>query len=201
MRRRTQNSTSLIIAFHAFFWSVSMSCAGSLPEPVPLSSNWQLQEIAKVPNPGQQVSAASFQPAGWYKATVPGTVLTTLVNDGVYPEPLYGENNRPDKIPERLCRTSYWYRTTATVPESYSGHRVWLNFDGINYHADVWVNGSKAGAITGAFTRGNFDISSLVKPGEAATVAVLVAPQPHPGDPIEHTTARGTGKEWRHRSH
>ena len=49
---------------------------------------------------------------GWNAATVPGTVLTSLVNDKVYPEPLYGENNRPDKIPESLCRTSYWYRTT-----------------------------------------------------------------------------------------
>ena len=69
-----------------------------------------------------------------------------------------------------------------------------MNFDGINYHADVWVNGTKVGAITGAFIRGNFEISSLVKPGEAATVAVLVSPQPHPGDAIEHTIAVGNGK-------
>jgi hypothetical protein len=152
-----------------------------------------MQDIAKVTNPGTQVSSANFQPIDWFKATVPGTVLTTLVNDGVYPEPLYGENNRPDKIPESLCRTSYWYRTSFTVPESYSGHRVWLNFDGINYHADVWVNGTNAGGITGAFIRGNFDISSLVKAGQTATLAVLVAPQPHPGDPLEHTIARGIG--------
>jgi hypothetical protein len=34
----------------------------------------------------------------WYKATIPGTVLTTLVNNNIYPEPLYGENNRPNKM-------------------------------------------------------------------------------------------------------
>ena len=194
MRSPARGSAGLLSALCALITSVMSLHADSLPEPVLLSFDWQLQDIAKVTNPGEEVSKASFQPADWYKATVPGTVLTTLVNDGVYPEPLYGENNRPNKIPENLCRTSYWYRTTFTVPESYSGHRVWLNFDGINYHADVWVNGTKAGAITGAFIRGNFDISSLVQAGQTATLAVLVAPQPHPGDPIEHTISRGVGK-------
>ncbi len=186
-----QKRPGLFSAISVLFASIISLSADPLPEPVALSSDWQLQDIAKVTNPGEEVSKATFQPADWYKATVPGTVLTTLVNDGVYPEPLYGENNRPDKIPESLSRTSYWYRTTFTVPASYAGHRVWVNFDGINYHADVWVNGTKVGAITGAFIRGNFDISSLVKPGQTATLAVLVAPQPHPSDPLEKTIARG----------
>jgi hypothetical protein len=71
----------------------------------------------------------------WYRATVPGTVLTTLVDNHVYPEPLYGENNRPNIIPESLCRTSYWYRTELDIPASYDDRRVWLTFDGINYAA------------------------------------------------------------------
>ena len=61
---------------------------------------------------------------------MPGTVLTSLVNNGVYPEPLYGENNRPDKIPDSLSRTPYWYRTVFKVPKAYAGRHVWLNFDG-----------------------------------------------------------------------
>ena len=79
----------------------------------------------------------------WYRATVPGTVLTTLVNNHVYPEPTYGENNRPNIIPESLCRTSYWYRTEFPVPANYAGRQIWLNFEGINYVADVWVNGRR----------------------------------------------------------
>src|SRR5205823_13623805 len=86
---------------------------------ITLSDNWSLQDIAKVPatDAGDTISKVGYTPAGgvsgagWYKAAVPGTVLTSLVNDGVYPEPLYGENNRPEQIPESLCRTSYWYRT------------------------------------------------------------------------------------------
>jgi beta-mannosidase len=119
-------------------------------------------------------------------------VLTTLVNNGVYPEPLYGENMRA--IPESLNKTSYWYRTTFTVPAASKGHHTWLHFGGINYAAQIWVNGHEAGTMRGAFIRGDFDISEFVKPGRRAVLAVLVTPQPHPGVPHEHTVALGVGK-------
>ena len=50
------------------------------------------------------------------------------------------------------------------------------------------------GSIRGAFIRGIFDITAQVKPGRPAVVAVLVAPQPHPGIPHEHTLRNGVGK-------
>ena len=122
---------------------------------------------------------------------VPGTVLTTLVANKVYPEPLYGENNRPDRIPEGLNKTSYWYRTTVIIPAEYKGRHIWLNFDGINYTAEIWVNGTQVGTMRGAFKRGIFDISPQVKAGQSAVIAVLITPQPHPGVPAEHTIANG----------
>jgi hypothetical protein len=162
--------------------------------PVGLDSGWQLQDAARTPQGGDALSQVSYAPAGWYRATVPGTVLTTLVDNGVYPEPLFGENNRPDKIPDSLCRTSYWYRVGFTVPEAFANRRVWLNFDGINYRAEVWVDGTRAGEIKGAFARGRFDITSFVVPGRRAAVAVHVFPQPHPGIPAEQTVKAGTGR-------
>jgi len=160
---------------------------------VELADGWQLQDAAKVPQTGAQISSPGFNAAGWYSATVPGTVLTSLVNDGVYPEPLYGENDRANIIPESLARTSYWYRTTIEVPRSYKHRRVWLNFDGINYSAVVWVNGAAVGTIRGAFIRGIFDITSVVKPGKQAVVAVEITPQPHPGVAHEHEWRDGVG--------
>ena len=160
--------------------------------PTQTIDGWQMQDSARVADPAPIISTAGFQPQGWYAATVPGTVLTTLVNDGVYPEPLYGENMRA--IPESLNKTSYWYRTTFTVPAPYKGRYTWLHFGGINYAAQIWVNGHEAGTMRGAFIRGDFDISELVKPGRRAVLAVLVSPQPHPGVPHEHTVALGVGK-------
>jgi hypothetical protein len=164
------------------------------PAPLVLSSGWQLQDVVKVPDAGAAVSAASYKTKGWYTATVPGTVLTTLVNNKVYPEPLYGENNRPENIPESLAHTSYWYRTQVDVPKAYKGQRIWLNFDGINYSSVVWVNGTQVGVTRGAFIRGIFDITAIVTPGKKATVAVLVTPQPHPGVSHEHTLRNGLGR-------
>jgi len=169
------------------------AASGAVPAPVVLNSGWQLQDVAKAPEPGAQIATASYKPGGWYTATVPGTVLTTLVNNKVYPEPLYGENDRPEVIPESLAHTSYWYRTVVKIPSEYKNRHVWLNFDGINYSAVVWVNGTQVGSIRGAFIRGNFDISPLVQPGKSAVIAVLITPQPHPGVPHEHTVRNGIG--------
>jgi Exo-beta-D-glucosaminidase Ig-fold domain/Malectin domain/Glycosyl hydrolases family 2/Glycosyl hydrolases family 2, sugar binding domain/Glycosyl hydrolases family 2, TIM barrel domain len=177
----------------SFLLAVQVAQGDGSEEPIRLRSGWELQDVAKVAQTGEAISRTDFQPAGWYAATVPGTVLTSLVNDGVYPEPLYGENNRPDKIPESLARTTYWYRTVFEPPAAFAGKRVWLTFHGINYIAEIWVNGHQAGTIKGAFARGIFDVTDLVVVGKPNALAVHVRPQPHPGATHEKTIATGTG--------
>ena len=162
--------------------------------PTILAEGWPLDPEAHRPSfSSGWVQAPPPSSSAWYRATVPGTVLTTLVNNQLYPEPLFGENNRPNIIPESLARTSYWYRTEFTVPADFANHQVWLNFAGINYIADVWVNGTRVGTIRGAFMRGRFNITALVHPGAAAAVAVLIHPPPHAGDPWEKTVANQRG--------
>ena len=172
---------------------VSAVAKSNPPPQFALAGGWLLQDAARTQQSAAEVASPGLDTAGWYTATVPGTVLTTLVNNHVYPEPLYGENNRPEVIPDSLARTSWWYRTLIEVPNAYKGHRVWLNFDGINYSAAVWVNGAQVGTIRGAFIRGIFDITAHVTPGKQAVVAVLVTPQPNPGVPHEHTLTAGMG--------
>ena len=173
---------------------LALAATPAVPLPVTIDTGWRLQDAAKAPEAGGVIATAKYKPQSWYAATVPGTVLTSLVNNGVYPEPLYGENNRPDKIPDSLSRAAYWYRTVFDVPKAYSGRHVWLNFEGINFSAQVWVNGRQVGAMKGAFSRGTFDISQDVKAGRRAVLAVLVSPQPHPGVPHEHTIRDGVGQ-------
>ncbi|MGB8480316.1 MAG: sugar-binding domain-containing protein [Acidobacteriaceae bacterium] len=186
-------SAWLIVALVVIvFRSVPMPAQTALPAPVELSSRWQLQDAAQVSDAGTTISSDTYQPRGWLAATVPGTVLTSMVNDGVYPEPLYGENSRA--IPESLNKTSYWYRTTFSVPKKYAHRQVALNFDGANFRSEVWVNGTHLGTIQGAFIRGQFNITKLVKAGKTAVLAVQVFPQPHPGVPHPHTIAYGVGQ-------
>ncbi len=194
---KTISATALFSSF--FLISLGLGSTAAIAQQVPvapviLSSGWYLQDAAKVPQAGAEISSAKFKNGGWYAATVPGTVLTTLVNNHIYPEPLYGENNRPEIIPETLVHTSYWYRTVIEVPKAYKNQNIWLNFEGINYSAEIWVNGTQVGTTRGAFIRGTFDITANVKPGSKAAIAVLVAPQPHPGAPHEHTLRNGMGQ-------
>ena len=59
------------------------SAQTSVPAPLTIGSGWQMQDVAKVPQSGRDVSVAEFDSRDWYAATVPVTVLTTLVNNHI----------------------------------------------------------------------------------------------------------------------
>jgi len=153
---------------------------------------WRLAEAPKVAAKPADIANANYSDASWHVATVPGTVLTTLIDRGVYPDYDYGLNNMA--IPERLARQDYWYRTVFEVPASLDGKQLTLTFKGINYAAEVWINGSRIGSIRGAFIRGVFDVSGRVVPGKRNVIAVRVSPPPHPGIPHEESIAAGPGE-------
>jgi hypothetical protein len=155
-------------------------------------ASWRLSEAPKVTNTGAEISRPGYPDDGWYVATVPGTALTTLIDRGVYPDPDYGLNNLA--IPERLARQDYWYRTQFTLPAELAGRTLTLTFKGINYRAEVWANGERVGSIAGAFTRGVFDVTARLKPGQPNAVAVRVSPPPHPGIPHEESIKAGPGE-------
>lgn len=183
--------------------------AKPLPAPAPtlkeeragawdLAANWQLYSNADkklLPGDGAKISEPGFlsesSAAQWLPATVPGTVLTTLIDRGVYPDPDFGLNNLA--IPESLNKHDYWNRVEFPAPATRAaGRHYTLHFGGINYTADVWLNGHKVGEMRGAFERGTFDVTPLLRPGTNA-LAVRVAPPPHPGIPAEQSIKDGPG--------
>ena len=155
-----------------------------------LGDNWEMVEAPRTSATVEQMCRPDFDSRGWYDATVPGTVLTTLVDQGVYPDPTFGLNNMA--IPESLCHQAYWYRTTFAVPPAVD-RRTWVRFDGINYASEVWLNGHRLGATTGAFIRGTFDVTDVARAGVANVLLVRVSPPPHPGLPFEKSLRAGVG--------
>jgi beta-galactosidase/beta-glucuronidase len=115
-----------------------------------------------------------------------------MVDRGVYPDPDYGLNNLV--IPESLNKQDYWYRTEFKAAKSLAGRRSALTFQGINYAADVYLNGKSLGTIKGAFIRGVFDVTGILKPGLMNILAVRVSPPPHPGIPHEQSIRGGPGE-------
>ncbi len=156
-----------------------------------LRHGWRMEDAAEVPSTGEQIATPGFDATKWMVATVPGTILTTLIDRGVYPDPDFGLNNMA--IPESLSRKSFWYRDVFTAPATMRGRRLQLTFLGINYRANVWVNGTHIGEIVGAFRHKTFNVTPYVKSGEPTVVAVLINPPPHPGIPHEQSLAAGSG--------
>ena len=150
---------------------------------------WQMKKASDVSLSGAELSEPGLAANGWLSAIVPGTVLNSLVYNKVYPEPYYGMNNKIDSniIPDlnKAGRDfyTYWWRTEFDVPADYAGRTVWLDVEGINYRADIYVNGVSMGTIDGMFQPKTIDITALARPGEKNALAILVKPIDHPGSP------------------
>ena len=133
------------------------------------------------------VSSVGFSSNDWMEAIVPGTVLTSLVDNGIFPEPYYGTNNKMSekKIPD-ITETgpefyTYWFRTEFTTPEVGEGGRIWLHPEGINYRAEWWLNGHLVSVMAGMFNDDWIDITDFVGKDGHNSLAVLVKPVDVPG--------------------
>lgn len=156
-----------------------------------LAEGWELGTTTQVYESEISVFSTDFNTSDWYNATVPGTVLTTLVDQGVYPDPYYGLNNLA--IPDTLSRMQWWYRISFDSPRNTAGNRVRLLFNGINYRSEIFLNGKKLGNTAGAFIRAEYDVTDLLKSDGKNVLAVLVSPPDNPGIPHEQSMLAGQG--------
>lgn len=140
--------------------------------------NWSLQRASLVNASGQQISQPGFDDAAWITATVPGTVLTSYLNIGALPDPNHDDNLF--YISESFFNSNFWYRNVFDWNPTAPTQHVFLNFDGINWKADVYLNGKKVNRIEGAFIRSKVDVTSLIKPGKNV-LAVEIVKNAHPG--------------------
>jgi hypothetical protein len=148
-------------------------------------ANWKLQRASEVTVEGEVLATASFDDSEWLAATVPGTVLTSFLKVGALPDPNYGDNQL--QISESFFNADFWYRNEFRLPATFEGEQIFLNFNGINWKGDIFFNGKKAGRIEGAFMRGQFDVTDLVKKDAANVLAVKIIKNAHIGSVKEQT--------------
>jgi exo-1,4-beta-D-glucosaminidase len=175
-------------------WAAVPPDAGS--PSMKLTQDWAIQSSADVRENGAAISTVGFDASQWYPAKVPSTVLSALVEQHVYPDPYTGMNLRSipgtsypifDNLselrmsPDSPFRHSWWYRTEFKLPADYKGKTLSLGFDGINYRANVWLNGrqiASADKMAGTWRLFEFNVTAAALPGELNALAVEVfAPQ------------------------
>jgi exo-1,4-beta-D-glucosaminidase len=150
---------------------------------IQLDKNWHIQSSEKVTADGLLISSSEYLMKYWYKAAVPSTILGTLVKDKIYQDVFIGDNLK--NIPARQFQNSWWYRTSFTLSKDNSGKIVKLKFEGINYRANIWLNGKQiagSDSVQGVYRIFEFDITGIVVQNGRNILAVEVFP-PKRGEP------------------
>ena len=144
-----------------------------------LNSGWKCSPILKVKDDGLAISNPSYALLNWIPAVVPGTVLTTMLENKQVPDPFFGMNN--EKIPDiyKIGKDYYTYWFVKDFNENTKqGEQVWLHFRGVNYGCDIFLNGKKLNAKrhSGMFLRQSYNITSALKKDGSNRLAVIVYP-------------------------
>ncbi len=152
---------------------------------------WLVERDSLVKADGPALSKPGFDDSKWVVATVPATVLTSYLNAGAIPNPDYADNQL--MISDSFFHADFWYRNEFSVPPAFHGKRVWLDFDGVNWKAEVFLNGQRLGRVDGAFLRGRFDVTAKLLPGAKNALAVRILKTATPGS-VKEKTAQSPDK-------
>ena len=190
MRRQTTIISTLALVLFGVFacnsavYSTNSMTDDSASRTIELDSGWVCMNIEDVHLPGEELSKTSRPLSGWLPATVPGTVLTTLLNNKRIPDPFYGMNGRliPDIYVAGRDLYTYWFVKDFRWNAPTDRGQVWLNFRGVNYGFDLFLNGRRLTSKTeyGMFMRRAYNITSSLASNGENRMAVLV----HPPDPV-----------------
>lgn len=149
---------------------------------------WKMKKADELRVQTEDISTLKINSADWMPAIVPGTVLNSLVYNKVYPEPYYGLNNKlesnliPDLYHAGRDFYTYWFRTEFNLDESqFKNKTVWMQLDGINYRAEIWLNGSLIANISGMFIQNQINITDYVVYDKKNVLAIKVYPVDAPG--------------------
>ena len=187
----------------SFSMKASLLCVASVLFPLvslastttPMREGWKLQSACKLNTSGTALTKPGVSTDGWLKATVPTTVLAAQAAAGAVPDPYFGSNLRQlagttypigqnfSNLPmaeDSPYRCGWWYRTEFAVPTKPSANkRVWLKFGGINYRAEIWLNGHQVAdskTVAGAYRTYEFDVTDMVGPGQNVLAVETFAP-------------------------
>lgn len=135
---------------------------------------WKLFPQNDTEYTAEKVSVAGFSTKTWIDAVVPGTVFHSYVVAGKEENPDYADNIY--KVDKAKYNKPYWYRTEFSTKDFAAGKRIWLNFNGVNKLAEIYLNGRHMGTIKGLMQRGRYDITNMVSNTIPNAIAVLIVP-------------------------
>lgn len=180
------NKSNLLMKNFLILLLISLPFFANAQQRYELNSGWVCANVKDVNANGSQISTKSFTINNWMAATVPGTILTTLLNNKKIPDPFYGINNERIDDVYKTGNAYYTYWFVKDFDEKAIGNeQVWLQFRGINYKADIFLNGKKINLTTieGMHLRSHFNITKMLAANGKNRLAVIVHPPDFVGNP------------------
>jgi mannosylglycoprotein endo-beta-mannosidase len=151
-----------------------------------LNTGWKCKNRKEVNLSGEVISSPELDISKWMNAAVPGTVLTTMLNNKLVPDPFYGMNNKliPDINDTGSDFYTYWFVKEFSLKVKSETEQIWLNFRGVNYGCDIFLNGHRLNEKThfGMFLRQTYNITTLLSKNGKNRLAVIVYPPDPPGN-------------------
>lgn len=140
-----------------------------------LDGEWLMIGVA----PGYRITHEFFEPGqkkeGWTKANIPNTVHSILLKEGKIADPYFDKNNlRLVAIEEK----EWWFQKEFGVSSEWSNGIVRLLFEGVDYIATFWINGTLIGKHEGMFGGPCFDVTGALRYGQINTLTVKIDPPP-----------------------
>ena len=143
---------------------------------IELNKGWRMLSDVSSPGIGEKISLPGYNTSTWYPiSSLPATVLAVLEENEVYTDLYYGKNL--DKVPA-LWKQNWWYRLEFDAPSD--REQYWLDLRGINYRADVYLNGVLLGAkkdIVGTYRHFKFNVTNEINAGGANAMAIKIYPE------------------------
>ncbi len=170
-----------------FFFAFCLIASAFAHDRYELNSGWQCKNIKQVNVTGERLSQVKYSLSEWQPATVPGTVLVTMLNNKQIPDPFWGMNNK--KIPDIYYTGrdyyTYWFVKDFKENPATGSDQVYLNFRGVNYSCDIFLNGKKVNKERhyGMNLRQSYNITSLLAKDGNNRLAVIVYPVDPVGNP------------------
>jgi len=162
-----------------FTYSIKERLDGISGKRIKLVDDWRLQSSEKITNSAEDMCRPDFSVSKWHRVSIPSTVMGSLIKNGIIKDPYFGLNLY--HISEKPFKVSWWYRKQFFLKNQDLAHATILQFDGINYSANIWINRKKIADSTeveGAFRQFKFDITELINEGENVLLVEVFPPQP-----------------------
>ena len=106
----------------------------------------------------------------WDYAITPKTAACPEVFDGKILVPFAVESSLSGVGKTFTPDDALWYKTVFTVPSTWKDKRLSLNFEAVDWKADVYINDIQIGTHTGGYTHFSFDVTPYLKKGSNTLV-------------------------------